>query len=158
MAPIIKASTSVPFIYRLSITILEPLACMYGAWVSFTNPDHLIRYYFTRGAVANVTPGTETAYSQLGGMWYMFGFYEAILMPAVNDYHIWRIMCAGMIVSDIIWLYAAAQGVGGWSQLATPSHWSLGEGTAILFALWCCTMRILVVLGVGVKGVKGKGE
>jgi len=142
-----KATTSIPLLPRLTLTLVEPLMSLNGALICLRNPQRLISDYLTRGAVS-YAPETQTLYTQLAGFWLFFAFIEVFVLRSFDDLRLWKRICIGMLFSDAVYFWAAAQAVGGWNEFLKVGVWSADEWTVTLGALLPVSMRLFIVLGV----------
>ena len=80
---IISATASLPSIYRLILTTIEPLAALNGALLAFFTPQTYLST-MTRDAAA-FRPDTRFLYTELGGAWLYFAFVEAVVLRRFDD-------------------------------------------------------------------------
>ncbi|KAK4153491.1 hypothetical protein C8A00DRAFT_33782 [Chaetomidium leptoderma] len=158
----IKASTSLPLAYRLTLLLLlEPLFALNGAVMTFRTPAEYVAQITHDPAL--YSPANQFLYTQLGGAWLMFAFNEAVVMNLVDDLRVWKLLCWGMLVSDVVYHVSSVQAVGGWEVFVRLGAWEWFDWAVFASAVGPMVVMVLVVLGVGVKGserkvVKGKGE
>ncbi|KAK4110253.1 hypothetical protein N656DRAFT_800154 [Canariomyces notabilis] len=168
--PVTKASTALPLPYRLLLVVLEPFFCLNGARMVFFDPvDYTAK--ITRGT-ATYDPANQYLYTQLGGAWLLFGVAEVLLLGVLDDLRVWRLLCAAMLVSDVVYHVSSVQAVGGWEKFVAFGEWDVFEWAVFASAVLPMLVRVLVVLGVGVdlkrrevvggswggNGEKGKGK
>jgi hypothetical protein len=154
--PAASATTSIPFIYRLVITTIEPLFATMGAILAFTAPENYLST-MTRGSVP-FSAGTTFLYTELGGAWLYFAFVEAVVFRLFDDANLWRLLCAGMLLSDFAYGHSAAQAVGGWGVWFKISDWTAEDWTVFWTTAPMVSVKILTVLGVGVRTPKAAGK
>ncbi|KAK6502739.1 hypothetical protein TWF481_007786 [Arthrobotrys musiformis] len=145
----VSATASIPFIYRLILTTIEPFIAASGAVIAFCTADKYLSA-MTRHSASFAATATFL-YTELGGAWLYFAFNEAVVLRLFDDLRLWRILCAGMLLSDGAYCHSVAQAVGGWGAWSrvgdwTAENWMVFWGTAPMVLV-----RILIVLGVGVK-------
>ena len=146
---IVSAKASLPVIYRLILTVIEPLLATSGVLLAFFNPaDYLAT--MTRGSVS-YAPETAFLYTELGGAWLHFAFIEAVVLRAFDDLRLWRVLCVGMLLSDAAYFHSAAQGVGGWGPWLALAEWTASDWLVFWTTAPMTLTKILVVLGVGVR-------
>jgi hypothetical protein len=156
-APITKASSSLPLAYRLTLLLLEPLFALNGAVMTFRNPADYVASITHDPAL--YSPRNQFLYTQLGGAWLMFAFNEAVVLRLVDDLRVWRLLCLGMLVSDVVYHVSSVQAVGGWEVFVRVGGWSAFDWAVFVSAVGPMVVRVLVVAGVGVrKGEKGKRQ
>ncbi|KAJ4300129.1 hypothetical protein N0V88_002798 [Collariella sp. IMI 366227] len=114
--PPFKASTTLPLLYRLTLLLLEPLFALNGAIMTFRTPHDYITKITHNPTLYN--PANQFLYTQLGGAWLMFAFNEAVVMYLVDDLRVWKLLCWGMLVSDVVYHVSSVQavGVGGFQE------------------------------------------
>ncbi|KAL1848936.1 hypothetical protein VTK73DRAFT_9981 [Phialemonium thermophilum] len=145
----VSAEASVPFVYRLVLTTIEPLFATSGALMAFRSPAAYLST-MTRGATFFL-PDTAFVYTELGGAWLLFAFLEAVVLRAFDDLRLWRLLCAGMLLSDAAYCHSAAQAVGGWAQWVVLSRWTAEDWLVFWSTAPMVLVRVLIVLGVGVR-------
>ncbi|OAR01510.1 hypothetical protein LLEC1_02608 [Akanthomyces lecanii] len=151
---ITPASAAVPLVFRLVLTVLEPLAALNGAWMCLRSPGSYLAI-MTRGA-APLAASETFMYTTVGGSWMYFAFIQAVVMRLFDDVRLWRYLCAGILISDAAYCHAIAQAVGGWSVWLDVASWTKDDHM-VFWATWpLVVVRILVVLGVGIKKVPGQ--
>jgi hypothetical protein len=120
--PITKASTSLPLAYRLTLLWLEPLSAVNGALMTFRDPADFAAKITHDPAL--YTPANQFLYTQLGGAWLLFAFNEAVVLRCVDDLRVWRLLCWGMLVSDVVYHVSSVQAVGGWEVFSRVGGWN----------------------------------
>ncbi|PYI09242.1 hypothetical protein BO78DRAFT_459351 [Aspergillus sclerotiicarbonarius CBS 121057] len=147
---LVPGPITIPFFYRLVITTMEPFFAFCGALQSFLYPT-VYMTSMTRGRVSS-TPEMDFLHTELGGAWLYFAFVEAVVLRVFDDEQLWRFLCAAMLISDVAWCHSAAQAVGGWGIWSNVSVWSMEDHLMFWTSAPITVMRILIVLGVGLKG------
>ena len=150
---VFPASTAVPWVYRIILTTIEPLFALRGAWLVFQAPSEYLAT-MTRDAVTYKTP-TTFLYTSIGGGWLYFAFVSAVVLRTFDDVRLWRYLCMGMLLSDIAFCHATAQAVGGWVAWSKVSEWTMDDHAIFLANGPVLLVRILLILGVGVKTNSG---
>ncbi|OIW33040.1 hypothetical protein CONLIGDRAFT_651819 [Coniochaeta ligniaria NRRL 30616] len=148
---ITSTAATLPSIYRLTLTTLEPLFALNGALLAFFNPQSYLST-MTRDT-ATLTPGTRFLYTELGGAWLYFAFVEAVVLRQFDDLRLWRLLCAAMLLSDVAYCRSVAQAVGGWGQWVVLSDWTAADHAVFWSTAPCALVRVLVVLGIGARKV-----
>jgi hypothetical protein len=146
----VSATASVPYIYRLTLTTLEPLFAVNGAFLAFIAPQSYLST-MTR-ETATVSPDTRFLYTELGGAWLYFAFVEAVVLRQYDDLRLWRLLCVAMLLSDATYCHSVAQAVGGWGPWLDLSRWTVADHAVFWSTAPCALVRLLLVLGVGVRG------
>lgn len=145
----VSATASIPLVYRLILTIIEPSLAAYGALLAICYPDQYLSAA-TRNS-ASFTASTTFLYTALGGGWLYFAFNEAIVLRLFDDLRLWRIICMGMLLSDAAYCHSVAQAVGGWDTWCRMGSWSIEDWFVFWTTAPMVSVRILIVFGVGVK-------
>ncbi|KAK2031337.1 hypothetical protein LX32DRAFT_637324 [Colletotrichum zoysiae] len=145
---VVKASAAVPGIYQLILTI-EPIFAILGSVMVLHTP-HQYLAGMTRNEIP-YAPNTQFLYTQLGGAWLYFAFIEGVVLRLFDDLNLWRVICAGMLLSDAAYFHSTAQAVGGWDVWLDRSAWTVED-----YAVFCTTapmliVRCLIVLGIGIR-------
>ncbi|KAL2132619.1 hypothetical protein VTI74DRAFT_3583 [Chaetomium olivicolor] len=157
----LKASAYLPVLYRLTLLVLEPLSALNGAVMTFRTPrDYVTR--ITHNARL-YEPANQFLYTQLGGAWLLFAFNEAVVMWLVDDLRVWKLLCCGMLISDVVYHVSSVQAVGGWEVYRRLGEWNAFDWAVWASAVGPMVVRLLVVFEVGVKRdvtkrIKGEGE
>lgn len=149
-APVIKASAVLPGTYRFLLMNVEPflavLGCITVILQSSTYVDGLIR---ETGYTLDAR--TEFIYTQLAGGWLHFAFTEAVVLRFVDDVRVWRLIAAGMLLSDIAFCHSCAQAVGGWREWFILSHWTVLDWSVFVTTWPFVLSRVAILLGIGFK-------
>lgn len=152
----ISATSSIPLAYRLLITTVEPALALGGALLALTTPA---AYLATMTRDTGIfTSNSEFLYTELGGAWLYFAFVEAVVLRLHDDLRLWRVLCLGMLLSDVAYCHSAAQAVGGWGSWAMLADWTAQDWVVLVTTAPMVLARLLIVLGVGVRvRVLGQG-
>ncbi|OJK01307.1 hypothetical protein ASPACDRAFT_41569 [Aspergillus aculeatus ATCC 16872] len=141
---------TIPYIYRLVLTTIEPIIALSGALQSLVCPT-VFMSSMTRGAVPFV-PEVGFLHTELGGAWLYFAFVEAVVLRVFDrDERLWRFLCAAMLLSDLAWCHSVAQAVGGWHIWLNVRIWSAEDHLMFWTSAPITVMRILIVSGVGLQ-------
>lgn len=141
------ASATIPFVWRFLLLNVEPLFALGGAALLLLNPGHYTSN-MTRQAVTSIQPGSDFIYTELLGGWLHFAFTEAVVLRLVDDVRVWRLLCAGMLLSDAAYCHSCAQAIGGWSVWAQVGGWSSEEWVVTLTTWPFVIARLAVVCGI----------
>lgn len=144
-----SAKASVPYFYRLILLTIEPLFALMGSVLVLIDPGTYLGS-ITRHSVA-FTPDTTFLYTSLAGSWSYFAFVEAVVLRSFDDLALWRVLCAGMLLSDFAFCHSTAQAVGGWGIYVNVWDWTPEDYVAFATTAPMVLTRILLVLGVGLK-------
>ena len=145
----VSATASIPYIYRLVLTTIEPFFAVGGAILVFRKPGDYLST-MSRSS-ATFIPSTTFLYTELGGAWLYFTFVEAVVLRRFDDLNLWKYLCLGMLLSDAAYCHSAAQAVGGWKAWASLADWTAEDYLVFVTTAPMVLVRILIILGVGVK-------
>lgn len=73
------------------------------------------------------------------------------MLRLVDDVRTWKLLCMGMLLSDLAYMHSVAQGVGGWAEWVNVLHWTSDDWTVTIMTLPFVLARLVIVLGVGAK-------
>lgn len=144
------ASATVPSIWRFLLLNVEPLFALGGVVLLLVNPA-LYTSTMTRHVFASIQPASEFIYTELLGGWLHFAFTEAVVLRLVDDYRVWRLLCAGMLLSDAAYCHSCAQAIGGWGEWVKVGGWSVDEWMVILTTWPFLVARLAILSGVGMR-------
>jgi len=150
----VSAAASVPLVYRLLLTTIEPLLAVLGTLLAFRNPGEYIST-MTRNS-ATFDASTAFLYTELGGSWLYFAFNEAIVLRLFDDLRLWRVLCMGMLLSDAAYCYSVAQAVGGWAAWSMMGSWATEDWVVFLTTAPMVFVRILIVFAPSKMRIWGK--
>ncbi|KAG9255290.1 uncharacterized protein F5Z01DRAFT_46290 [Emericellopsis atlantica] len=179
----------IPLFYRIVLLYIEPLFALNGAFLCLASPSHFLDAVSPHHPVANASslalaPSAALSHSSsshgngddalrnvriltdmLGIMQLVFAFNLAVtLRVAGTQTKIWRVMCAGMLLSDLLHIAVSvreygAGGVGG--QGVGVGAWRLTDWINFGILIGMGVVRLGAVLGIGIhegerKDHKGK--
>ncbi|KAG8160650.1 hypothetical protein KVR01_008914 [Diaporthe batatas] len=151
MPPRASAKASVPYIYTLILLTIEPLFAVLGSVLVLVDPSTYLGS-ITRHSVS-FSPDTTCLYTSLGGAWLYFAFVEAVVLRLFDDLSLWRVLCLGMLLSDLAFYHSTAQAVGGWVAYVKIGDWTAEDWAVFAGTLPMLLTRISILLGVGIKRV-----
>ncbi|KAF2266321.1 hypothetical protein CC78DRAFT_154335 [Lojkania enalia] len=136
----------VPLLYRLLFLYLEPLFAINGALLCLFSPATFLR---TFSATAIYASSNQPIYDQLAATYILFAFNEAIVLRTTKDLRVWRTIILGILVCDVLHLYAAWRvlGVSFWD----PRDWRVEEWTNFGLLYGPGVIRVMFLLGIGIK-------
>lgn len=146
-------SPHVPFYYRLFFTYLDPIICVWGAYMDFFTPTVVLSSHIPDPAPADI--GHVMILKQRGGAMLNFAIMSAVLLRYTSDIKIWNIAQAAFLMVDITYFWSVydvlqSQGRIGWES------WR-GEDCGSLVIVTAATMTRLAFLAK-VAFEKGKGK
>ena len=149
----VKASSVIPDLYRIPLLYLEPFFAFNGAMLALFIPENYVTN-LTRGAVTSLDSSTNFIYTELAGAWLYFAFTEAVVLRLVDRVSVWRLLCLGMLLSDILYCHSCAQAVGGWNEWLIILNWTREDWTVTITTWPFVLSRLAIVLGIGFKNVE----
>lgn len=162
VSPSLRASTHLPGLYIFTLTTLEPIFALGGSLINFINPESYLRTLTSLSPPQPpipYVPTTSFLYTQLCGAWLMFAFNEAVVLRLVDDLRLWRLLCWGMLLSDLCYCWSCAEAVGGWENLVKVGRWGLEDWAVAVSTLLPLLVRLGLVTGLGVRNrATGVGE
>lgn len=148
-----RASTSIPLLYRIMITTVEPFLALSGALMVLTQPGSYLSS-MTRSALTTSPSSLDFIFTELAGGWLHFSFTEAVILRLVDDLRVWKLICAGLLLSDLAYAHSCAQAVGGWGVWCRVWEWEASDWLVTVTTWPFLLARVGVLMGVGV----GKGR
>ena len=149
-----KASSTIPYLCRFLLLYMEPLFALNGAILVYINaPKYLST--MTRYTTTSLDISTHFIYTELAGGWLHFAFTEGVVLRLVDDVRTWRLLCIGMLLSDIAYCHSCAEALGGWSVWLDVSKWTAEDWVVTLTTYPFFFARIAIVLGIGFKTSPG---
>ena len=92
----------IPQYYRIPLLWIEPILAIIGAALLYTDPigyhNALSPFTPTRDAMAQIRIFTD----QLAVFHLAFAFNLGVVLRVTRDVLVWRVMCAGMLVGDVL--------------------------------------------------------
>lgn len=143
-----KATETIPNLFRFPLLWLEPFFALNGAILSIVNPSRYTTT-MTRATLPIIQPGSQFIYTELAGGWLYFAFVEAVVLRLVDDARVWRLLCMGMLLSDLAYCHSCAEAVGGWEKWLVLSDWTV-EDWVVAVTTWPFLLaRLGIVFGIG---------
>lgn len=150
MSNLQRATTSIPSIYRFLLLNVESLFALGGVFLVLTNPGQY-NSSLTHNTLRSIQPNTDFIYTQLAGGWAFIAFTEAVVLRLVDDVKVWRLLCAGILLSDALYTHSLAQALGGWAEWVKVGQWT-GEDWLVAATTWPFVLtRVAIVLGIGFR-------
>lgn len=138
------ATSTIPLLYRIILLYIEPLFALNGAFMVFFQPAKYADL-MTRSSIL-YDPSSQHLYTQIGSLWLLFAFNEAVILRLYDDVRLWKLLCVSMLLSDAGHNWSMVQGLGGWSQWVKVGEWEASDWTLFLSTTPLMVVRILVLL------------
>ena len=149
----VKASSSIPYAYRFLLLNVESLFALNGAALVFFQAKKYLST-MTRGAISSAQPSTSFIYTELAGGWLHFAFTEGVVLRLVDDLRVWRLLCFGMLLSDVMYCHSCAEALGGWNVWLRVAEWTVEDWVVTLSTWPFVFVRLAIVLGIGINESK----
>ncbi|KAK4897379.1 hypothetical protein LTR27_004899 [Elasticomyces elasticus] len=146
---VMKATTAVPLLYRVLLQYIEPLFTLGGIALVLMKPEQYLQT-MTRGTVA-LARSSDWLMTELAGGWMHFAFTEVVVLRLIDDLRVWKLLCIGMLLSDLAYTYSLVQAVGGWAEWVQLSHWTSDDWMATILTLPFVLTRVAILAEVGLK-------
>ncbi|KAF2657318.1 hypothetical protein K491DRAFT_329589 [Lophiostoma macrostomum CBS 122681] len=141
------SSVNISFFYRLFFTWIDPIICVWGAYMDFFDPTLVLSSHIPQ-PTADI--GHAMILKQRGGGMLNFGFISAVLLRYTNDLKIWRIVQIADFVVDLAYFWAAWDVLSAQQRL-DPSTWRAEDWGSIAITGTATMTRIFFLLGIGVE-------
>lgn len=135
----------------------EPFCALAGTVLVLTKPENYVST-MTRSSMSNIEAQSSFIYTELAGGWLHFAFTEAVVLRLVDDLRVWRLLCVGMLLSDLAYCHSVAQAVGGWIVWINVMEWTVEDWTVTLTTWPFVVARLAIASGVGLSLPLDKGE
>jgi hypothetical protein len=144
MAP----SPRVPFYYRLFFTWLDPIICVWGAYMDFFTPKVVLSSHIPNPAAPDI--GHAMILKQRGGGMLNFAVLSAVLLRYTSDIEIWRIAQAAFLLVDISYFWSVyevleSQGRLGWET------WRAEDWGSLVIVTAATVTRVAFLAGLGLR-------
>lgn len=151
------APTTIPLYYRLPMLYIEPICALNGAYLLLSSPSHFLTAVSPHFPVPPPTSTLESfriITDMLGIMHLVFAFNLAVVLRVVGgQVDVWRTMCAGMLLSDVLHIVVSVREYGVEGSLAVWG-WRVNDWLNFGLLWGMGLVRVGIVLGWGLP--KGK--
>jgi hypothetical protein len=135
----------VPHFYRIFFTWLDPLICVWGAYMDFFDPRLVLSSHIPN-PTADI--GHAMILRQRGGGMLNFGFISAFLLRHTTDLKAWRIVQVADLFVDIAYFWAVYGALSAQQRL-DPGTWRAEDWGSIAITGTATVTRVLFLLGIG---------
>ncbi|KAJ2903444.1 hypothetical protein MKZ38_009929 [Zalerion maritima] len=126
-SPVVTASSTLPSWSRFLLLNMEPLFALNGILLSLISPSTYTAV-MTRGVLSTINyTSYQWIFTELAGGWLHFAFTEAVVLRMVDDLRVWRLLCIGMLLSDLLYCHSCAEAVGGWGTWLKVWDWTVED-------------------------------
>ncbi|PWI66357.1 hypothetical protein PCL_05055 [Purpureocillium lilacinum] len=164
---ILKSSTMahephpIPQLLRIPLLYVEPVLALNGALLLFLSPGRFLAAMSPRAASASVGGNDSLAdvrvlTDQLAILQLLFAFNVGVLLRATRDAGVWRVACAGMLMSDVLHVLASVRELarGGGQRSVGVGTWRAEEWVNFGVLVGMGLVRLAVVMGVGMRAAR----
>jgi hypothetical protein len=141
------AVSNIPLFYHIFFTWLDPIICVWGAYMDFFDPRLVLSSH-----IPSPTPdiGHSMILKQRGGGMLNFGFISAVLLRYTTDIQIWRIVQISDFIVDLAYLWAVYEVLSAQGRLGV-STWRAEDWGALAITGTAGIVRLAFLAGVGFK-------
>ncbi|KAL1646705.1 hypothetical protein SLS61_007780 [Didymella pomorum] len=138
----------IPVFYRLFFTWLDPIICLWGAYLDFFAPRTVLSSH-----ILNDTPdiGHIMILKQRGGNMLNFGFISAFLLRYTSDLKIWHIIEIGLLITDFAY-FPAVFGAMNAQHRVLPETWRAEDWGSLVVTGFATLVRLAFCARVGFSG------
>lgn len=148
----------IPALYRLFLLYVEPVLAVQGAVMCARSPLWYLSVMTPHANRSHYHPILQVVFDQLAATYLLFAFNQAVVLRvAEGNLRVWKAMVFGMLVCDVIHMYATKNALG-WDLQLDPAGWRFYDwfNLAVLYGMGA--MRIAFLAGIGVKEGGNKGQ
>jgi hypothetical protein len=139
--------------YRLLLFWIEPFFALNGAYLLMKKPTAYLNTFSPNLAYA---PSNQIIYDQLGAVYILFAFNQAVVLRIAKDIRVWRAVILGILICDSVHAWTGFKVMAADGNM-DPLGWRPEDWTAILALFVPGAMRIAFLCGVGISDGKAKG-
>lgn len=151
----------IPQLLRIPLLYVEPVLALNGALLLFLSPGRFLAAMSPRAASASVGGNDSLAdvrvlTDQLAILQLLFAFNVGVLLRATRDAGVWRVACAGMLMSDVLHVLASVRELarGGGQRSVGVGTWRAEEWVNFGVLVGMGLVRLAVVMGVGMRAAR----
>lgn len=145
----------IPQYYRIPLLWIEPPLALIGALLCAFSPNDFLNAVSPSTPSANTLSQVRILTDQLGVFQLTFAFNLGVVLRVTRDVLVWRVMCAGMLLGDVLTIAASVRELG-WETTLAPSRWRSEDWVNFGVLGVMGLARLGVVLGIGLGGEKRK--
>ncbi|CAO2648990.1 Nn.00g099390.m01.CDS01 [Neocucurbitaria sp. VM-36] len=147
MAPPQLSASSIPLFYRIFFTWVDPIICVWGAYMDFFDPTLVLSSH-----IPHPTPdiGHAMILKQRGGGMLNFGFVSAVLLRYTYDLKVWSIVQIADFIVDVAYFWAVYAVLSEQGRLDV-STWRAEDWGSVAITGTAGLVRLGFLAGVGFK-------
>lgn len=151
LSPAQRLQQRIPFAYKFLILWFEPFAALNGAVMCLFTPDAYFETVSPLWTPLASSPHFQVVFDQLAATYVLFAFNEAVVLRLTSDLRVWKAVLLGIVVCDLLHIYATGKALGGLHMLVSPALWRWQDWVNLLMLYVPISMRIAFCLGVGIR-------
>ena len=140
-------AATIPLLYRVFFTWVDPIICVWGAYMDFFDPTLVLSSH-----IPNPTPdiGHAMILKQRGGGMLNFGFISAVLLRYTYDLKVWSIVQISDFIVDLAYFWAV-YGVLREQERLDVGKWRAEDWGSVVITVTAGLVRLAFLAGVGFK-------
>lgn len=149
-------------IYRVWHLYIEPFSAFYGAVLCARSPTLYLSVMSPHANLSHYNPEIhQVVLDQLAATYLLFAFNQGVVLRVADgNLQLWRVMLAGMLICDVVHVWATSKVLG--PALFTPAAWRLFDWVNVVMLVIPVVLRSAFLAGVcvsegGKQGVSQAG-
>ncbi|KAF2684919.1 hypothetical protein K458DRAFT_388617 [Lentithecium fluviatile CBS 122367] len=142
----------IPLAYRLLLFYIEPFFALNGSYLLLFKPAVFLHTFSANLAYA---PSNQIIYDQLGAVYMLFAFNQAVVLRIAQDIRVWKAILVGILICDAVHFWAGMKLMVDDGN-TSPLGWRPEDWVAVLALVIPGGMRIAFLCDVGIR--YGEGE
>ncbi|KAF2832210.1 hypothetical protein CC86DRAFT_451805 [Ophiobolus disseminans] len=150
MPPPTPTASAIPLFFRLFFTYVDPLICLWGAYMDFFLPRLVLSSH-----IPLPTPdiGHSMILKQRGGGMLNFGIISAVLLRYTYDVKIWNIVQVANLIVDLAYFWAVYEALSVQGRLDVGT-WRKEDWGSVVITGTAGIVRMVFLAGVGFGKVR----
>lgn len=146
----------IPLFYRLTILYIEPLFALNGAFLLLTQPSTFLSFISPRHVTPDNFSSLGIFVDQLAALELLFAFNNGVLLRLCREEKVWRIVCLGELLTDVLHIGISVREVGWEVAMAPLTRWRMEEWVNFGIMGWMMVVRLGIVFGIGISDKEAK--
>lgn len=148
------SKSTIPLPYRLFFQYLDPLICLWGAYMDFFDPRLVLSSHIP---TPSLDIGHAMILKQRGGGMLNFGFVSAFLLRYTYDLNVWNIIQVANFIVDVAYFWAVYEVLRAQGRLGVGT-WRAEDWGSVMITGTAGVVRLAFLARVGfARGGQGKG-
>lgn len=150
-------SSHIAPIYRLWHLYIEPFSAFYGAVLCARSPTLYLSVMSPQANLSHYNPQIhQIILDQLAATYLLFAFNQGVVLRVADgNLQLWRVMLAGMLLCDVVHVWATSKALG--DALFVPAAWRFYDWVNVVMLIIPVVLRASFLAGVGVSEGGKKG-